>query len=228
MRWDNKLREHKMNSIHTTKSSCMYSRPASNVLPYRRLYRALGNREQSREPITASKKGETTLMPKIKSTAASSNCALPQRGAFAEWTVGVWEHLHLEHFSSNGGKSAHQSSTGGGLWAQLHPDTNSTVCQISPWKQIGNEASPPCRRTPKEPIRLHMFTVSGNQSGRVVVSQVRPTGCKYTPFFFAMPARALPSSPSRAVGLAFLLKVSNSFQGNWVVFEGAEIFQGNF
>lgn len=79
------------------------------------------------------------LMQKIKSTAANSVTAL--RHKEGEQTGGrvddVWEHLHLEHFTCNGGKSTHQSTPAQeedyyALWAQLHPDTNSTVCQIFP------------------------------------------------------------------------------------------------
>lgn len=127
--------------------------PASHTLPYRWLYTALWpllrpNRAENR--TLEAKRGnadcQLMLMQKIKSTAANSVTALRRKeGVGSRRAGGVWEHLHLEHFTCNGGKSAHQSTPAQkedyyALWAQLHPDTNSTVCQIFPWKQMGNEA----------------------------------------------------------------------------------------
>lgn len=152
MRWDNKLREHKMNPIYTTKSSCMNSPRASHALPYRWLYTALWPLLRPSRPANWSleaKRGNAEchlmLMQKIKSTAANGVTAIRRKeGGRRAGGDGVWEHLHLEHFTCNGGNSAHQSTPAQeedyyALWAQLHPDTNSTVCQIFLWKQMGNE-----------------------------------------------------------------------------------------
>lgn len=41
MQWENKLREHKMNPIYTTKRLCVYSPPPSHTLPNRWFYTGL-------------------------------------------------------------------------------------------------------------------------------------------------------------------------------------------